>query len=75
MYKIVLYENGRLCTQLGGDIRTLPEALDQLAAAAKGLQAEDFPPYVGFKFDRAGTPCAIVIANEWGQPIIDSKED
>lgn len=69
MYSIFLYERGRFCTAIGGPIPTLPEAIDQLKAIAKTLQATELNEYFGYTFDRAGTDCQIVVADRWSQPI------
>ena len=75
MYHISLYEEGRFVSHIGGEIRLLCDAVDQLRKVASGLKAEDVPGYEGYKFDRAGTTCALLITDDWNQPIKDVKED
>lgn len=62
-------------SHIGGEIRLLCDAVDQLREVASGLKAEALEDYEGFKFDRAGTTCALLITDDWGQPIKDVKED
>lgn len=75
MYNIAFYENGRFCTNVGGPVNTLPEALEQMKRLASGLKAEELPGYFGYKFDRGGTPCAIIIADRWGLPLVNVEEE
>lgn len=75
MYHISLYEEGRFVSHIGGEIRLLCDVVDQLRKVASGLKAEALEDYEGFKFDRAGTTCALLITDDWGQPIKDVKED
>lgn len=77
MYNITLYESGHFCTHIGGPVMTLPQAIDQLRAVAATLQAEELPDYLGYKFDRAGTPCALIVTDRWKMPItnVQNEED
>ena len=75
MYYIGLYEEGRFCTQVGGDIPTLPQAIAQLKSAASPLKAEEVSGLLGYKFDRAGTICALVVLDGFGFPIYDKEEE
>ena len=69
MYYIALYEEGHFCTYVGGAVQTLPEALEQLRATAKAIGAEETRNYYGYKFNRNGTFCALVILDRWDLPI------
>lgn len=77
MYHITLYENGRFCTNIGGPLQTLPEAIEQIKILSESLNAEDFPEYFGIKFDRNGTPCALIVTDRWNFPIkeIENEEE
>lgn len=75
MYHISLYENGCFCSHIGGEIRLLCNAVDQLRQVAAGLKAEEVVVFHGYKFDRAGTDCALLITDDWGQPIQNIKEE
>lgn len=75
MYNIAFYEDGRFSTNIGGPINTLPEALEQMKRLASCLKAEELPGYFGYKFDRGGTPCAIIIADRWGLPFVNVGEE
>lgn len=75
MYHISLYEEGRFCTHVGGAVPTLPEAIKQMRAIAMTLHAEELPGYYGYKFDRAGTTCALIITNRWRMPITNIEEE
>jgi len=69
MYDILFYENGAFCTQIGGSVGTLPEAIAQIETLAKGLQAKELDGLFGYGFDRNGTPCAFIVADRFGFPI------
>lgn len=75
MYHITLTENGRFCTHVGGEINTLPEAIKQLEATAKTLGATELPEIYGYKFDRAGTTCALLVTDRWERPIRQEKNE
>ena len=75
MYYIGLYEEGRFCTQVGGEIPTLPQAIDQMRRIASTVKAEEVEGCFGYKFDRAGTICALAVLDRWGFPIPDDKEE
>lgn len=75
MYNILFYENGQFCTNIGGLVPTLPEAVAQTKSLAASLQAEELEGYFGYKFDRYGTPCAILVADRWGMPIRNIGEE
>lgn len=75
MYYIGLYEDGRFCTQVGGEIPTLPEAIQQLKDAAEPLKAEEVEGCFGYKFDRQGTLCALVVLDRFGFPIYNKEEE
>ena len=75
MYNIAFYEEGRFCTNIGGPVNTLPEALEQMKKVATSVKAEELPGCSGYKFDRAGTTCALIITNKWGLPIFNFEED
>lgn len=75
MYNIALYENGRFCTNVGGTIDTLQEAIDQMKQISSTLQAQELQDYFGYKFDRAGTTCALVITDRWNYPIFTKEEE
>lgn len=75
MYSIALYEEGRFCTQVGGPIGTLPEAIEQINKAASTLNATELSDYFGVKFDRNGTICALLVTDRWGAPIFQVKNE
>lgn len=75
MYHITLTENGRFCTHVGGEIKTLPEAIEQLKATAETLNATELPDILGYKFDRNGTACGLIITDRWGMAIANSREN
>ena len=75
MYHITLYENGCFCTHVGGAVQTLPEALEQMKRIASTLSAEELDIYFGYKFDRAGTLCALVVTDRWEMPILQEKDE
>ena len=71
MYRVSLYENGAFSTYMGGEVRTLEEALGQLEKMKRTLDAKDLAGAVGCCWDRNGTPCALVIVDAYGFPIKD----
>ena len=75
MYNITLFEEGRFCTDIGGALPTLPDAIDQIKAISTTLKAEELKDIFGYKFDRAGTTCAIVVTDSWHMPIKQRKEE
>ena len=75
VYHISLYENGRFCSHIGGELRILADAVAQLKEVAAGLQATELEDYHGVKFDRNGTDCALLVTDAWTQPIKNIKED
>ena len=75
MYHITLTENGRFCTHVGDEIGTLPEAIKQLDATAKTLGATELPDILGYKFDRAGTDCGLLITDRHGTPISNKPQE
>lgn len=75
MYNIAFYEDGRFCTNLGGPVDTLQEALEQMKRLASSLKAEELHYVFGYKFDRYGTPCAIILYDRWGMPVINVEEE
>lgn len=75
MYYIGLYEEGRFCTLVGGEILTLTEAILQLKNAASPLKAEEVEGCFGYKFDRQGTLCALVVLDRFGFPIYNKEEE
>lgn len=75
MYYINLYEKGHFCTDIGGPIGTLPEAVAQVKEIAKTLQAAELKEYFGYTFDRAGSDCQIVVADRWHMPIRKEEDE
>ena len=47
----------------------LEEALRQMQALSRGLNATEAEEIIALKFDRAGTTCALVLVDELGMPI------
>lgn len=75
MYNITLYENGIFCTNIGGEVPTLPEAIEQIKRISATLNAEELDGYFGYKFDRAGTTCALIVTDRWNFPIKTVEEE
>ena len=75
MYHITLTENGRFCTHIGGPVQTLTEAIEQIKAVAQTVNAVELPNIFGYKFDRAGTICALIITDQVGFPIINRDKE
>jgi hypothetical protein len=75
MYRIGFYENGVFCTDIGGELSTLSQALEQIQSLSRGLEDPQLVGCVGVKFDRCGTPCALVVLDGWGFPIKDAKTE
>ena len=75
MYRIGFFENGVFCTEIGGELGTLAQALEQVEILSKGLENPQLVGCVGIRFDRCGTPCALVVLDRWGRPIRDAKTE
>jgi hypothetical protein len=75
MYNIAFYEEGCFFTNIGGSVQTLAEAIDQVHAIAGALDAQELEEYFGYKFDRSGTICALVVTDRWGFPVKNFKEE
>ena len=75
MYHITLTENGRFCTHVGGEIKTLPEAIKQLETTAKTLAATELPEIYGYKFDRNGTTCCLMVTDRFRMPVRNIPEE
>ena len=69
MYSIAFYENGRFCTNLGGPVGTLTEALSQMRSLLSDIEHEELRDYLGYKYNRSGTPCALLVFDEFGSLI------
>lgn len=75
MYSIALYERGYFCTVIGAPVPTLPEAIEQIRKVASTLHAEELNGYFGYRFDRAGTECQIVILDRWARPVAVEEDE
>ena len=78
MYQIRFYENGAFVTELGGPVRTLPQALEQIERLSKGTDAESMQRYVGVRWMRAGiTPFHMLVVDEFGFPVksVESEQE
>ena len=75
MYHISLYEEGRYCTDVGGAIDTLPQALEQMRRISSTLKADEIKVYFGYMFDRAGTTCSLIVTDRWHMPILQEKNE
>lgn len=75
MYNIALYEEGCFCTNIGGSVPTLPQAIDQIRSLSVALKAQEVEGFFGYKFDRAGTNCALVVTDRRGFPVKNVGEE
>jgi len=73
MYNIAFYENGQFCTNIGGPIPTLIEAIKQIEELAKRLDTKGVSGYYGYQYNRINTPCAILVTDRWGLPIKEEE--
>ena len=69
MYTIMLYEDGRKSSQIGGPLRTIAEVASQIESLRTEHNMEDLGDYVGIKWERGGITCALVAVNEMGVPL------
>lgn len=74
MYNIALYENGMFTSLIGQQNETLQDVLVRLTALAELCHATPVDGVVGFKYDRNGSACSLLVLDEHGEPIYD-KED
>jgi hypothetical protein len=71
MYSVSLFENGVFSTQIGGEVKTLAEAIAQIEKLMAPLASDHLPGILGCGWDRNGTPCALIVTDEYGFPISD----
>jgi hypothetical protein len=55
--------------------KAVDTAIEQIKRTADTLQATELDEYFGYKFDRAGTPCALIVTDRWGAPIRQEKNE
>lgn len=72
-YQIEFYEDGKFLTQIGGPLDTIAEAISQLESLKEKLGAEETENYVGIKYERNGTPCAILVTGPFRQLITNAS--
>lgn len=75
MYNIAFFENGAFVTLIGGPAGSLSEALAQVKRLVTTQGAQELKGYVGYKYDRHGTPCAALITDRWGNLLRSTEEE
>jgi hypothetical protein len=73
MYHLSFYEDGRFVCFLGGEIATLPSAIENLDHMKSIIDNPQVISNTSIKYDRHGTTCAIIITDRWNQPIYEAK--
>lgn len=77
MYNIRYIENGQFKSVIGGPIRVLSDAVNQINTLCSDTGASEIKDFIGCKWERcAGTICALVVCDEFGRlvKIVDSEE-
>ena len=74
MYNVSLYEEGRFCTNIGDPVSSPLEAVGRIRAKVRSLNYTALTDYIGVKFDRAGTACALLVTDQSNYPIRTSKK-
>jgi len=73
MYRLSFFKNGKFETFLGGDIPTLPSAIENLDHMKSILPNVEVISNTSVKYDLDGVTCAILITDRWNQPIYEAK--
>lgn len=74
MYQIRYIEDGHFKTVIGGPVRTLGEAVEQVISLCEGNGNEELEDYVGCSWVRGGdVTCVLLVCNEFGIPIKSEK--
>lgn len=75
-YHIRFYESGRYICEIGGPVRNLHDAVEQMHALGKEPGYKEREDFVGCSWLRAGiTECGMLVVDDWGQLIRTIKED
>lgn len=75
-YHIRFYESGRYICEIGGPVRNLHDAVEQMQKLGQEPGYEELKNAVGCKWLRAGvTPCSMMVVDDWGWPIETIKEE
>lgn len=73
MYHLSFFENNRFICFLGGEIHSLPEAIKNLEQVKNIIGNPQLISNTAVKYDRNGTICAIIITDQWNEPIYEAK--
>lgn len=77
-YHIRFYEGGRYICEIGGPIRNLHEAVEQMRTLGSQPDYKERKDFVGCSWLRAGiTECCMMVVDDWGQMIrtVNDEED
>lgn len=74
MYEIRYMRDGHYVSNIGAPLRTLDEALSQMKALCKGLDAVELVEIAGCRWTmKNGSTGALIIVNYIGQPIVTAE--
>lgn len=73
MYSIMLFEDGRKSSQIGGSLRTIAEVAAQIESLKADHDMVELDGYVGLKWERGGITCALIAVDEFGSPLKTSQ--
>lgn len=66
-YHIRFYESGRYICDIGGPIRNLHEAVEQMHLLGSQPEYKERQDFVGCSWLRGGlTECSLVVVDDWG---------
>lgn len=76
MYQFVLYEDGKFVSPVGGQFRSMLEAVGQISRLLAGETYKDIRGFVGCQWDRIdGKTCCLALVDEFGQWIKTLNEE
>lgn len=75
-YHIRFYESGRYICEIGGPVRNLHDAVEQMHKLGQEPGYEELKNAVGCKWLRSGiTECGLLVVDDWGQLIRTIEEE
>ena len=75
-YHIRFYESGRYICEIGGPLRNLHDAVEQMRTLGSQPDYKERKDFVGCSWLRAGiTECNLLVVDDWGQVIRTINEE
>ena len=73
MYHLSFFENGKFICFLGGEMQSLPSAIENLDHMKSIIDNPEVISNTAVKYNKNGATCAIIITDRWNQPIYEAK--